>query len=68
MKDSTCPGRTWMEFHKSHDVATKLVSNDNTGVPEPEQKVQDIRKEDLKRATIQEYKRRENGDQVLRFD
>ncbi len=57
-----------MEFHKSHDVATKLVSNDNTGVPEPEQKVQDIRKEDLKRATIQEYKRRENGDQVLRFD
>jgi hypothetical protein len=55
-----------MEFHKSHDEATKLVSNDNTGVPEPKQKAQDIRKEDLKRAVMQERRRRENGAQVLR--
>ena len=54
------------EFHKSHDVATKLVSNDNTGVLEPEKKAQDIWKEDLKRAAIQERKRRENGAQSLR--
>ena len=54
------------EFHKSHDVATKLVSNDNTGVLEPEKKAQDIWKEDLKRAAIQERKRRENGAQTLR--
>ena len=44
------------EFHKSHDVATKVVSNDNTGVHEPEKKAQDIWKEDLKRAAIQERK------------
>ena len=54
------------EFHKSHDVATKLVSNDNTGVLEPEKKAQDIWKEDLKRAAIQERKSRENGAQALR--
>ena len=54
------------EFHKSHDVATKLVSNDNTGVHEPEKKAQDIWKEDLKRAAIQERKSRENGAQTLR--
>ena len=55
-----------MEFHKSHDVATKLVSNDNTGVLEPKKKAQDIWKEDLKRAAIQERKSRENGAQALR--
>ena len=27
------------EFHKSHDVATKLVSNDNTGVLEPKRRL-----------------------------
>ena len=32
-----------MHFHKSPDVITRLVSNDNTGVPEPEQKARDIR-------------------------
>jgi hypothetical protein len=63
MKDSTCKN---MEFHKSRDVITRLVSNDNTSVPEPDQKAQDIRKEDLKRAAMQEHRRRENGDQVLR--
>ena len=41
-------------------------SNDNTGVPEPEKKTQDIRKEDLKRATMQERRRSENDVQVLR--
>ena len=45
-----------MEFHKSHDVATKLLSNDKTGVPEPEQKDQDIRTEDLKRTGMQEHR------------
>jgi hypothetical protein len=55
-----------MDFHKSHDVATKLVSNDNTGVLEPEKKAQDIWKEDLKRAAMQERRRRENDAQVLR--
>ena len=54
------------EFHKSHDVATKLVSNDNTGVLEPKKTAQDIWKEDLKRAAIQERKSRENGAQALR--
>jgi hypothetical protein len=48
-----------MEFHKSRDVITRLVSIDNTGVIEPEQKAQDIWKEDLKRAAMQERRRRE---------
>ena len=40
--------------------------NYNTGVPESEQKTQDIRKEDLKRAAMGERRRRENGAQGLR--
>ena len=55
-----------MELHNSHDVSTKLVTNDNTGVPETKQKDQNIRKEDLKRAAMQERRRRANGAQVLR--
>ena len=58
-----------MEFHKSRNVVTRLVRNDNTnvntGVLEPEQKAQDIRKEDLKRAAMQERTRREKRAQVL---
>ncbi len=46
------------------DVITRLVSN--TGVIEPEQKDQDIRKEDLKTVIMQEQGRRENNDQVFR--
>jgi hypothetical protein len=57
---------TTAKENASHDVATKLVSNDNTGVPEPKQKAQDIRKEDLKRAAMQERRRRENDAQLLR--
>ncbi len=41
------------------------MSYDNTGVLETEQKAQDIRKEDLKRAAMQERTRRENSAQVL---
>jgi hypothetical protein len=55
-----------MDFHKSRDETPRLVSNDNTGVLESEQKAQDIRKEDLKRAAMQEHKRREKNAQVLR--
>ena len=47
-----------MEFHKPGDAIT--------GVLEPEQKAQDIRKEDLKRAAMQERRRRETNAQVLR--
>jgi hypothetical protein len=54
-----------MDFHKSRDEITRLVSNDSTGVLETEQKTQDIRKEDLKRAAMEERTRRENSDQVL---
>jgi hypothetical protein len=42
------------------------VNNDNTGVLESEKRAQDIRKEDLKRAAMQERKRREKNAQVLR--
>jgi hypothetical protein len=55
-----------MDFHKSRDETTRLVSNDNTGVLESEQRAQDIRKEDLKRAAMQERKRREKNARVLR--
>ena len=55
-----------MDFHKSRDETTRLVSNDNTGVLESEQRAQDIRKEDLKRAAMEERKRREKNVQVLR--
>jgi len=55
-----------MDFHKSRDETTRLVSNDNTGVLESKQRAQDIRKEDLKRAAMQERKRREKNAQVLR--
>ena len=55
-----------MDFHKSRDETTRLVSNDNTGVLESEQRAQDIRKEDLKRAAMQERKRRDKNAQVLR--
>jgi hypothetical protein len=55
-----------MDFHKSRDEITRLVSNDNTGVLESEQQAQDIQKEDLKRAAMQERRRRENNAQVLR--
>ena len=54
-----------MDFHKSRDEITRLVSNDSTGILETEQKAQDIRKEDLKRAAMQERTRRENSAQVL---
>ena len=50
-----------MDFHKSRDEITRLVSNDNTGVLESEQQAQDIQKEDLKRAAMQELRRRENN-------
>jgi len=53
-----------MDFHKSRDDITRLVSNDSMGVLETEQKTQDIRKEDLKRATMQE-RIRENSAQVV---
>jgi hypothetical protein len=55
-----------MDFHKSRDETPRLVSNDNTGVLESEQKAQDIRKEDLKRAAMQEHKRKEKNAQVIR--
>jgi hypothetical protein len=42
-----------MDFHKSRDETTRLMSNDNTGVLESEQRAQDIRKEDPKRARVQ---------------
>ena len=42
-----------MEFHKPRDEITRLTSNNDTGVLESEQKTQDIRKEDLKRARVQ---------------
>ena len=48
-----------MDFHKSRDETTRLVSNDNTGVLHSEQRTQDIRKGDLKRAAMQERKRKE---------
>ncbi len=55
-----------MDFYKSCDETTRLVSDDNTGVLESEQRAQDIRKEDLKRAAMQERKRREKNARVLR--
>jgi hypothetical protein len=55
-----------MEFHKPRDEITSLTSNDDTGVLESEQKTQDIRKEDLKRAAMQERKRKEKNARVLR--
>ena len=48
-----------MDFHKSRDEITRLVSNDSTGILETEQKAQDSRKKDLKRAAMQERTRRE---------
>ena len=50
-----------MDFHKSRDEITRLVSNDSTGVLETEQKAQDSRKKDLKRAAMQERRRREKN-------
>ena len=47
-------------------IITRLVSNDSTGFLEPKQKAQDIRKENVKRAAMQERRRGENGAQVLR--
>ncbi len=55
-----------MDFHKSRDETTRLVSNDNTGVLHSEQRTQDIRKGDLKRAAMQERKRKEKKAKVLR--
>jgi hypothetical protein len=55
-----------MDFHKSRDKTTRFVSNDNTGVLESEQRVQDLQKEDLKRAAMQERKRREKNARVIR--
>ena len=55
-----------MEFHKSREVVTRPVSDDNTGVLEPERKTQNILKEDLKRESMTDHRRRDNDTQVIR--
>jgi hypothetical protein len=65
VEQQTMAGKN-MDLCKSRDETTRLMSKDDTGVLESEQRAQDIRKEDLKRAAMQERRRRETTDQVLR--